>query len=203
MKRILVLASGRGSNFRALLEASRHGVLRAEIAALGVSKRDCGAVGAAEAANLPLLLEPSEADILAFAKAQKIHFVVLAGYMKILSKHFIDALRDDKGLSQIINIHPSLLPAFPGLDAYGQAFRAGVREAGVTIHLVEPEVDGGPILDQKSFRIDRMRTVEEVESRGLPVEHDLYSKTIDWFVNGEYQLQNRGSPEGKVYVARA
>src|SRR5690606_4646469 len=161
--KILVLASGRGSNFRALLEATRHGVLRAEIAGLGVSRRDCGAVQIAEAAKLPLLLEPKENEILDFVEANKISLVVLAGYMRILSKDFIDRLRDSDGLSRIVNIHPSLLPAFPGMNSYRQAFAAGVRETGVTIHLVEPAIDSGPILEQKSFRIDRMRTPEEVE----------------------------------------
>lgn len=203
MKRLLVLASGRGSNFRALLEATRHGVLRAEIVGLGVSKRDCGAIGVAESAQLPILREPSEAEILTFVKEKKVDGIVLAGYMKILTKVFIDTLRDEKGLSQIINIHPSLLPAFPGLDAYTQAFHAGVRETGVTVHLVEPEVDSGPILDQKSFRIDRMTSPEEVESRGLPVEHELYAKTIDWFLNGEYQLLTRGTGEKRFYVSRS
>ncbi len=200
MKRILVLASGRGSNFRALIEAANHGFLRAEIVGLGVSKRDSGAVGIAEAAKLPTLLVPSEAEILDFVKRERIDAVVLAGYMKILSESFIEALRDDKGISQIVNIHPSLLPAFPGMNSYAQAFDAGVREAGITVHLVEKGIDDGPILDQKAFRIDRMRSAEEVESRGLPIEHELYARTVDWFVNGEYRVETRA---GRHYVARA
>lgn len=202
MKRILVLASGRGSNFQALIEASRRGVLRAEIVALGVSKRDCGAIGVAETFSIPVLLQPSEDEILAFVSENRIDAVVLAGYMKILSERFIVALRDKNGLSRIINIHPSLLPAFPGLNAYAQAFQAGVREAGVTVHLVEAVVDSGPILDQKSFRMDRMRTPEDVEAQGLSVEYELYARTIDWFLNGEYRLETRGTTAGNFYVAR-
>lgn len=200
MKRLLVLASGRGSNFRAILEAANHGVLRADVVGLGVSKRDAGAVQIAEERKLPILFAPSEEEILAFVKRERVDAVVLAGYMKILSASLIEALRDEKGLSRILNIHPSLLPSFPGLDAYGQAFHAGVRETGVSVHLVEKDVDGGPILDQKSFRLDRLRSVEEVESRGLSIEHEIYPKTIDWFVNGEYRIENRN---GGVYVARA
>jgi phosphoribosylglycinamide formyltransferase-1 len=200
MKRILVLASGRGSNFRALLEASNHGVLRADIVGLGVSKRESGAVQIAEAHQLPTLIVPSEAEILDFVKRERIDAVVLAGYMRILSESFIEALRDEKGISQIVNIHPSLLPAFPGMNSYAQAYDAGVREAGITVHLVEKGVDDGPILDQKSFRIDRMRSAEEVESRGLPIEHELYARTVDWFVNGEYRVETRA---GRTYVARA
>lgn len=192
-KRILVMASGRGSNFRALLEAVNHGVLRAEIAGLAVSKRGCGAVQIAEAARLPTLLEPKEDEILAFIDRERISLVVLAGYMRILSAGFIDRLRDRDGLSRIVNIHPSLLPAFPGLDSYRQAFEAGVREAGVTVHLVEPQVDAGPILDQRAFRIDRLGSAEEVEARGLPIEHELYARTIDWFLAGEYRVEQRRS----------
>jgi phosphoribosylglycinamide formyltransferase-1 len=200
MKRILVLASGRGSNFRAMLEAVNHGVLRAEIVGLGVSKRECGAVQIAEGAGLPILLVPSEEEILAFLKRERVDAIVLAGYMKILSESFVEAMRDDQGLTRILNIHPSLLPAFPGMNAYAQAFDAGVREAGVTVHLVEKGVDDGPILDQKAFRIDRLRSAEEVEARGLPIEHELYPRTVDWFVNGEYRVETRG---GRPYVARA
>ncbi len=199
MKKLLVLASGRGSNFRALLEAVNHGVLRAEIAALGVSRRDAGAVQIAETHRLPILLSPTETEILAYVRENRIDAVILSGYMKILSREFIDALRDDRGVSRILNIHPSLLPAFPGMDSYRQAFDAGVRETGVTVHLVEPAVDSGPILDQKAFRIDRLRSAEEVESRGLPVEHDLYARTIDWFVNGDYRLDTRG---GRPYFEK-
>lgn len=199
MKRVLVLATGRGSNFGALLEAAKQGVLRAEIAALGVSKRDSGAVQIAEAHRLPILLMPTEDEILAYVSREKIDLVVLAGYMKILSSRFIEALRGGNGLSRIVNVHPSLLPSFPGLDSYRQAFLAGVKEAGITVHLVEKEVDSGPILDQKSFRIDRLESAEEVESRGLPLEHELYARTLDWFVNGEYGVTNRN---GRIYVAR-
>jgi phosphoribosylglycinamide formyltransferase-1 len=199
MKRILVLASGRGSNFRAILEATKHGVLRAEIVGLGVSRREAGAVQIAEAHSLPILLLPSEDEILAFASRERVDAVVLAGYMRILSPKFIAALRDEKGLSRVINIHPSLLPAFPGKDAYRQAFDAGVRETGITVHLVEEEIDGGPILDQKTFRVDRLRSPEEIEARGLPIEHELYARTVDWFINGEYRIENRS---GRPYVAR-
>ena len=199
MKRLLVLASGRGSNFRAMIEAAKHGVLRAEIVALGVSKKDSGAIQIAEAHKLPVLLAPTEAEILEYLRRERIDAVVLAGYMKILTPSFIEALRDKDGLPRIINIHPSLLPAFPGMNSYAQAFDAGVRESGVTVHLVENEVDSGPILDQKSFRIDRLRTAEEVEARGLPIEHELYARTVDWFVNGEYRVEKRN---GRLYVGR-
>jgi len=200
MKRILVLASGRGSNFQALLEASLRGGLRAEIVALGVSRLDAGARGIAEKYGIPTLVKPSESEILEFVRREKLDAIVLAGYMKILGPELIEGMRDEKGLSRILNIHPSLLPAFPGLDPYSQAFRAGVRETGVTVHLVEREVDAGPILDQRAFRIDHLRTPAEIEARGLALEHELFPRTIDWFVQGEYKIESR---EGRTYVAHA
>ncbi len=200
MKRLLVLASGRGSNFRALCEAAEKRILRAEIAALGVPASGTGAAQIAESLGVPVVQVSTEGNIIDFFRKNQIDGIALAGYMKILSTELIEALRGPDGLSRILNIHPSLLPAFPGIHSYRQAFHAGVRETGVTAHLVEKEVDGGPILDQRSFRIDSCRSVEEVESLGLPLEHDLYPKTIDWFLNGEYRLEKR---EGKPYVNRA
>jgi phosphoribosylglycinamide formyltransferase 1 len=200
LKKILVLASGRGSNFQALIDSAKKGILRAEIAALGVSKKEAGALGIAEANGIPTLTCPTEDEILDFVRREDIDAVVLAGYLKIITSQLIEALRDTNGLSRIINVHPSLLPSFPGLNSYTQAFDAGVKETGVTIHLVEKGVDEGPILDQKSFRIDQLSSVEEVEARGLTIEHDLYPRTIDWFLKGEYRVITRN---GGTYVARA
>jgi phosphoribosylglycinamide formyltransferase-1 len=200
MKRLLVLASGRGSNFRALQEATRAGKLRVEIVALGVPRPGTGAAQIAEASGVSVMDASAEGKIIDFFRAERLDGIALAGYMKILTSELIEALRGKDGLSRIMNIHPSLLPAFPGVNSYRQAFSAGVRETGVTAHLVEKEVDGGPILDQRSFRIDTCRSAEEVETRGLPIEHELYPQTIDWFINGEYRVETR---EGKPYVARA
>lgn len=199
MKRLLVLTSGRGSNFRAILETATQGLLRAEVVALGVSKKGIAAEEVAVEAGIPVLNEPTEDELLKFVQAEKIDAVILAGYMRIVSSRFIDSLRNSDGLSRILNIHPSLLPAFPGLNAYQQAFDYGVRETGVSVHLVEPKVDGGPILDQRSFRIDDLNEFSEVEARGLSIEHALYSRTIDWFVNGKYRIEKRG---GRSYVIR-
>lgn len=191
MKRILALASGRGSNFQALCDASKKGILRADIVGLGVSRLGTGAAQIAMSAGIPVLIQPSDQAIIDFFREERVDALVLAGYMKILSSELIEALRGKDGHSRIVNIHPSLLPAFPGMNAYWQAYNAGVPETGVTVHLVEREVDTGPVLDQKSFRIDDLRSVEEVEARGLEIEHGLYARAIDRFIN-----------EGKLDVTR-
>ncbi len=191
MKRILVLASGRGSNFKALLEAKARGTLRANIFALGVSKKDCGAVAIAKSYGLPVIVEPTEDVLLDTIRDNQIDLVVLAGYMKILSKSFIDALRDTNGDSRIINIHPSLLPSFPGKDSYTQAFTAGVKETGVTVHRVEAAVDSGPIIAQRSFSFVGLKSATEVEELGLPIEHELYAITLDQLLNPKKQMHYR------------
>ena len=91
----------------------------------------------------------------------------------------------------MINVHPSLLPAFPGIRSYRKAFEQGCHQTGVTIHLVESEVDGGPICAQESFSIKDCKTVEEVEEIGLEVEHRLFPQTIDWFLKNEFNLESR------------
>ncbi|MBC7386974.1 MAG: phosphoribosylglycinamide formyltransferase [Cryobacterium sp.] len=199
-KKIIVLTSGRGSNFRALIQAIELGKLNATIHALGTSTPGSGAVKIANDAGIPVLIRPSETELTQFVRENSVDAVVLAGYLKILSREFIDALRDARGVSRIVNIHPSLLPAFPGLNSYRQAFEHGVAITGATVHLVEPAVDSGPILDQSSFRIDEMKSTEEVESRGLEVEHSLYASTLNWFMGGEYTIEKRGA---RIHVARS
>jgi phosphoribosylglycinamide formyltransferase-1 len=102
--------------------------------------------------------------------------------MRILTPYLIDAFRCDKGYSRMVNIHPSLLPAFPGTHAYAQAFRYGVKITGVTVHLVEPVVDSGPICAQEAFSIEDCQSEDEVEMRGLAVEHRLYPKALNWIL---------------------
>ena len=101
-----------------------------------------------------------------------------AGYMRVLSPVFLKHYRDDAGYFRIINIHPSMLPAFPGKDAYGDAFAAQVKESGITIHLIDEEVDHGPILAQRSFPRLEGDTLETFKHRGLAIEHKLYPEVL-------------------------
>src|SRR5262249_9045185 len=121
-----------------------------------------------------------EEKIAAALKEFSPRFLVMAGYMRILTRHLIDLYRDPRGYTRIVNIHPSLLPAFPGVDAYRQAFEYGTKIAGATVHLVDVEVDGGPICAQEAFSIADCRSAEEVEKRGLAVEHRLFPETLRW-----------------------
>jgi phosphoribosylglycinamide formyltransferase-1 len=151
------MASGEGSNFEALVEASRHGPLRASVELLVVNHAECGARRRAERLGIPCRWldhrafpsrdELDGALIQAFQEVG-VDLVVMAGWMRIVTPRLIEAFPD-----RLINIHPSLLPSFRGLDAVGQALAAGVRLTGCTVHLVRPEVDSGPILAQAAVPV--------------------------------------------------
>ena len=150
--RLGVMASGDGSNFEAVVRACREGPLRAEVALLVVNKPDCGARGRAERLGVPVQVldhrrfdsrEALDQALIAAFEAAAVDLIVMAGWMRIVTPVLIEAFPD-----RLVNIHPSLLPSFRGVDAIGQAMAAGVRLTGCTAHLVRPEVDSGPVLVQ-------------------------------------------------------
>jgi phosphoribosylglycinamide formyltransferase-1 len=194
---IAILASGRGSNFDAIYAAVKSGSLDAEIVAVVSDKADAAVLEKAKKAGLKAIAVPfvkgtarqdHETKILAELDQTRPKFLVLAGYMRIMTPHLIERFRSERGYSRIVNIHPSLLPAFPGVESYAQAFHAGVKVCGVTVHFVETEVDSGPICAQEAFRIDDCRSVSEVEQRGLAVEHRLYSETLKWVLPEKFEI---------------
>ncbi|MEB3321393.1 MAG: phosphoribosylglycinamide formyltransferase [Synechococcaceae cyanobacterium] len=155
--RLGVMASGEGSNFEALVAACRDGRLRATVACLLVNRPDCGALRRAERLGVPCRvvdhrLHPSreslDGELIAHLRAAQVDLVVMAGWMRIVTPVLIGAFAE-----RIVNLHPSLLPSFRGMDAVGQALAAGVRLAGCTAHLVVPEVDAGPILAQAAVPV--------------------------------------------------
>jgi phosphoribosylglycinamide formyltransferase-1 len=132
-----------------------------------------------------------EEEILAELLPLGPRFLVLAGYMRIVTPLLIDSFRCDRGYSRMVNIHPSLLPAFPGVHSYAQAFQYGVKWTGATVHLVDYAVDGGPICAQKAFSIADCRSEAEVEERGLAVEHRLLPEALKWILPEKFTLENR------------
>lgn len=198
---IAIFASGRGSNFDAISNAVAQGKLDADIRAVVSDKPDAQVLSKARALGIQALcIEPSkggspderrtehEKRILEGLKNHAPRFLVLAGYMRILTPKLIEAFRSEKGYTRIVNVHPSLLPAFPGVDSYRQAFEYGAKAAGVTVHLVENEVDSGPICAQEAFTISDCSSVEEVEERGLAIEHRLYPETLSWVLPEEFSM---------------
>lgn len=189
MVKVGVLASGRGSNFEAILRAVQSHKLNIEIALVASNKTDAPVLEKAKQAQIPTYAGTDYAQAL---KDHGVQFVVLAGFMKILPASFVAAYKSPKGnYSRIVNVHPSLLPAFPGLNGYEQAFRYGSKITGVTIHLVDEQLDHGPICAQKSFSIEGCKTPSDVEKMGLSIEHELYPETLSWVVNEEFVIEGR------------
>ena len=180
--KIAVLASGRGSNLQALIDARRDGQLPIEVVLVAGDKAQALALRRAETAGIPTLaLDPRgyasraayDADLFARIAASGAELVVLAGFMRILTARFLDAFP-----ARVINIHPSLLPAFPGVDAQKQALDKRVRITGCTVHLVDAGTDTGPILAQARIAVLPGDTPETLADRLLAHEHRLLVATI-------------------------
>lgn len=195
--RIAVLASGRGSNFAAIAKAISDGKLTAEIALVGSDRAEALVLEKARELGLKTVVEKNQERLAVALKEHSIDYVVLAGYMRILKPEFISYFQDDRGFSRIINIHPSMLPELPGLDSYRRAFEQKLTKTGVTVHFVDAGVDTGPICAQQSFAIDDCASVEDVEKRGLAIEHELYPKTLHWILQDKFSVLVKGS---RIYV---
>jgi len=195
MTRLGILISGRGSNMMALSDAIRDARIRnAEIvivisdqsAAPGLEKaRSCG-LKTVIIERRGLVREEHEQLLLNTLRQFDVDLVCLAGYMRLLSPCFTDAYR-----RRILNIHPSLLPAFPGLDAQRQALEHGVKWSGCTVHFVDDTLDGGPIVAQSVVSVRDDDTVETLSARILEQEHQLYVEAVDLVVRGEYEVVGR------------
>ncbi len=212
MKKIAVFASGRGSGFEAIAKAIGDGKLRAEITSLVCDVEGAAVLEKAKRVGIkthlicPSLELPAgesrrtehEQRILRAIEDESADFVVLAGYMRILGKPILEAFKHGD-YSRVVNVHPSLLPAFPGIDAYRQAFHHGCKVSGVSVHLVSSELDSGPICAQESFSIEGCQSAEEVEKLGLALEHRLYPQTLAWVLAENFVLEAR---EGRFHVRK-
>lgn len=184
---IAILVSGRGSNMKAILSAIREGELDATVPVVISNSAEAPALDIARSFNVPAVSIPNsgltrqqhEQCVLGELSKHKIDFVVLAGYMRVLTPHFLKEFRHPDGYYRVINIHPSLLPAFPGAHAYEDAFAYGVRLSGITVHLVDEAVDHGPILAQATFPRLPEDTIESFRARGLQIEHELYPAVLN------------------------
>ena len=181
-KRLAVLCSGNGSNFEAILTAIRRKKLRAQVAVMVSDNPSAFAIQRARRAGIPAAILPPkrfssrsehEKLIVSILRALQVDLVVLAGYMRILTPYFI---RCYKG--RILNIHPSLLPAFKGAHAIRDAFEAGVRETGVSVHVVTVALDAGPVLARAKVKRSSRDTLESLEKKIHRAEYKLYAGAI-------------------------
>ncbi|MCG3082999.1 phosphoribosylglycinamide formyltransferase [Anoxybacillus sp. LAT_35] len=182
MKRIAIFASGSGTNFQAIVDAVKKGDIQAEVALLVCDRPQAKVIERAMREHVPIFVfnpkqyetkQQFEREILQQLQQKEIDLVVLAGYMRLIGPTLLQAYPN-----RIVNIHPSLLPAFPGKDAIGQAYRYGVKVTGVTVHYVDEGMDTGPIIAQRALYIDDGELLESVERRIHEIEHVLYPQVI-------------------------
>ena len=195
MHRLGILISGRGSNMLALSEAVVEGRIPGALIAVVISDHaDAPGLALAQERGLKTLaLERKgrtrvehDREIISALREQRVDLVCLAGYMRLLSAEFIEAFRN-----RILNVHPSLLPSFPGLDVHHQAIEHGVKWSGCTVHFVDETLDGGPIIAQAIVPVHDDDTVETLSARILVEEHKLYPAAVALVVSGRYEIKGR------------
>jgi phosphoribosylglycinamide formyltransferase-1 len=194
-RRIAVLISGRGSNLQALIDAVASGRLDATIAVVISNKADAYGLERARAAGIPTLTishrdfasrDAFEEVLVRELRARDVSLVCLAGFMRLLGRTFLDAFPNG-----ILNIHPSLLPSFPGVDAQRQAWEHGAKVAGATVHFVTGELDGGPIVRQSAVPILDDDTPETLAARILDEEHRIYPDAVGAVLDGGWTIDGR------------
>lgn len=195
MKRIAVLLSGRGSNFEAIAESVRAGrIPDAELTIVVSNRENAGGVEKARQRGIEAVVIPSKGkqreeydrEVVTLLKEKKIDLVCLAGFMRLLSPYFVQEFRH-----RILNIHPALLPSFPGLEAQKQALEWGVKFSGCTVHLVDEHLDAGPIVCQAVVPVEDGDTEEALAARVLREEHRIYAEAINIVLSGRYRIEGR------------
>lgn len=195
MNNLGILLSGRGTNFEAIARNLASGKIRdARIAVVVSNKPEAGGIETAKRLGLATQVIPSrgreredhDREVVAVLREHKVELVCLAGYMRLLSPWFVRQFPQ-----RILNIHPSLLPAFPGLEAQEQAIAYGVKVAGCTVHFVDEELDHGPILIQKAVQVADTDDEHSLGSRILEQEHQAYSEAINLVLEGKFEVAGR------------
>jgi phosphoribosylglycinamide formyltransferase-1 len=195
MTDIAVLISGRGSNLQALIDAEAAGRLGGRIRVVIANRADAAGLALASAAGIETLVMPhgryaARADydraLVAALRERGVRLVCLAGFMRVLGPTFCEAFPE-----AVVNIHPSLLPAFPGVDAQQQAIDHGVKIAGATVHLVTPELDAGPIVLQRAVPVLEGDTALDLAARILTVEHEIYPEAVARLLAGGWRVDGR------------
>ena len=204
---LAVLASGSGTNFEALALAARRSELPGRIVVLLCDRPDAPVLERARRLGIEALCPPAgrfrtriedERPWLDALEQRDVHTVLLAGFMRRLHHTLLEAFSD-----RILNLHPSLLPAFPGLDAIRRAWEHGVRVTGCTVHLVTAEVDGGPILAQRAVEVGEGETLDSLEARIHEAEHRLYPATVRRYLAEPWRREGRRIVFGAVENAHA
>lgn len=194
MKKLGILLSGRGSNFQAIARNVQAGKIPAEIAIVISNKSDAQGLETARATGLEAVCIPSKGlkreeydrRIVALLKQKQVDLVCLAGFMRLLSAWFVEQFPN-----RILNIHPALLPSFPGLDGQQQALEHGVKFSGCTVHFVDAGLDSGPIVAQAVVPVNDADTLAALSARILSEEHRLYTEAINIVLSGKFRIEGR------------
>ena len=197
MKNIAVLASGRGTNLQAIIENFENGTLKAKLVCVISDNKDAKALERARKHNIEAvyidpgpkktwLIPEVEQKYVKTLQDRNVDFVCLAGFMRIIKKPFLDAYA-----GRILNIHPALLPSFPGLDVQRKALEYGVKFSGCTVHFVTADVDAGPIITQAVVPVLDDDTPESLAERILKEEHRIYTEAINIVASGKYKIVGR------------
>lgn len=195
MKQIAVLASGQGTNLEAILEAVERGEIAGRVVLVISDRAEAPALDRAVRHRVNALFfnpgeyagrEEFDRALIDELKKAQVDLVVLAGYMRLLTPQFINAYP-----MKIINIHPSLLPAFPGLDGVEQAFEYGVKVTGCTVHFVDEDLDSGPVILQEAVPVIQHETVNTLHQRIHAAEHRIYPTAVDLFCRGKLKVEGR------------
>ena len=190
---IAVFVSGNGTNLQAIIDAVSHGKINTKIALVISDNKDAYALTRAKEASIETFVlspkgfktrEDYDKEIIKELQKRNVELVVLAGFMRLVSPYFVKEYNN-----RIINIHPSLLPAFKGTHGIKDAFESGIKTTGVTVHFVDSELDHGPIILQEAVKISENDTLESLEKRIHEVEHRLYPKAIKMFVDGKIVIE--------------
>ena len=209
-RRVAILISGRGSNMTALVEAAKAQDFPAEIVVVISNKADAGGLASARDSGIPTVTIESalygqdragfEAKLQSALEHYRVELICLGGFMRLFTAGFVQRWH-----GRMLNIHPSLLPSFPGLDPHGQAFRAGVKISGATVHFVIAETDAGPIVMQGAVGVRDEDTPETLAARILQIEHRIYPDALRLVAGGGSKLEGEvcrtmadGSPDGSL-----
>jgi phosphoribosylglycinamide formyltransferase 1 len=194
MKNITVLISGNGTNLQAIINNVKAGKINGKIVAVISNKADAFGLERAKKADIPtyfighkgITREEHEQKIIDILEKEKVDLVVLAGYMRVLTSLFVEKYKN-----RLINIHPALLPAFPGTDGYGDTWNYGCKVGGCTVHFVDEGVETGPIIIQKANEIREDDTLETFKERGLDIEHQALPEAIKLFCDDKLKIEGR------------
>ncbi len=194
MKKLGILLSGRGSNFEAIADSVAEGKIPAEIAVVVSNKPTARGLERARERGIEAVCIPSKGlqredydrQVVALLQERQVDMVCLAGFMRLLSASFVSAFPN-----RILNIHPSLLPSFPGLEAQHQALEHGVKFSGCTVHFVDEHLDAGPILIQAAVPILDDDTEDTLSARILTEEHRIYTEAINLVLSGKFRVEGR------------